>query len=157
MVAAAPLTNFTCEPDPENPGWLCWAIADATRFNGAVLGKLLVRQEGPATCRIRMVPRGPLHTNSANRVHGGVTLALIDVSIFAAAYVIAGIDAGRSVTLELTNQFIGSGDVSRPLDCVVELLRETGRLVFVRGLVMQDDDLVSSFTGTARKPSAPRS
>ena len=96
----------------------------------------------------------PLHTNSAGNVHGAITLALIDVSLFGALHVLRGLDAGRSVTLDPTSQFIGSGDASRPLDSVVELLRETRRLAFLRGLVVQDEDLVASFTATIRKPSA---
>jgi acyl-coenzyme A thioesterase PaaI-like protein len=36
---------------------------------------------------------------------------------------------------------------------VCEVLRETGRLVFLRGLVVQEDETVASFTGTVRKPS----
>ncbi len=153
MADPAPLTNFICEPDADNPGWLRWRIADATRFNEAVLGKQLVRAESDTSCRMRMVPQIPLHTNSAGNVHGAITLSLIDVSLFAAMYVLRGMDAGRSVTLDLTSQLIGSGDASRPLDSVVELLRETRRLAFLRGLVVQDDDIVASFSATARKPS----
>lgn len=152
-MADAPLTNFVCEPDPGNPGWSRWRIADATRFNEAVLGKQIVRAERGDSCRMRIAPRDPLHTNSAGRVHGGITLALIDVSLFAAMYVLRGVDAGRSVTVDLTTQFIGAGDAARPLDSVVELLRETHRLAFLRGLVVQDDDKVASFTATIRKPS----
>jgi len=146
------LTNFTCTPEPDHPGWLRWRITDHTRYNEAVLGMQLVRRESETTCRTRMFPQA-LHTNSAGNVHGAVTLGFIDVSLFSSLYVIAGIDAGRSVTLDMTSQFIGSGDASRPLDCVVELLRETGRLCFLRGLAVQDDDLVASFTATVRKPS----
>jgi acyl-coenzyme A thioesterase PaaI-like protein len=148
------LSNFSCTPDPDNPGWQRWRIIDATRFNEAVLGKQLVRVEGPGSARFRIQPQVPLHTNSAGNVHGAITLALIDVSLFGALFVLAGLDAGRSVTLDLQSQFIGAGDASRPLDSVVELLRETRRLAFLRGLVMQDDDLVASFTATVRKPSA---
>ena len=150
------LTNFVIEADPDNPGWSRWRIADATRFNESVLGKQIVRAEGPDHCRMRIVPRDPMHTNSAGRVHGGVTLALIDVSLFAAMHVLRGVDAGRSVTVDLTTQFIGAGDASRPLDSVVELLRETHRMAFLRGLVVQEQDTVASFTATIRKPSAPR-
>jgi acyl-coenzyme A thioesterase PaaI-like protein len=154
MSGAPPLSNFSCEPDPENPGWLRWRIIDATRFNEAVLGKQLLRKEGAGSARFRIQPQVPLHTNSAGNVHGAITLALIDVSLFGALYVLGGLDAGRSVTLDLQNQFIGTGDASRPLDSVVELLRETRRLAFLRGLVVQDDDIVASFTATVRKPSA---
>jgi acyl-coenzyme A thioesterase PaaI-like protein len=153
---ALPLTNFICTADPDNPGWLHWRIADATRFNEAVLGKQTVRAEGPDICRMRIVPQSPLHTNSAGRVHGAITLGLIDVSLFAAMYVLRGVDAGRSVTVDLTTQFIGAGDAAQPLDSVVELLRETQRLAFLRGLVVQGGDKVASFSATIRKPSATR-
>jgi acyl-coenzyme A thioesterase PaaI-like protein len=42
------------------------------------------------------------------------------------------------------------------LDAVVDVLRETGRLGFMRGLVVQEDDLVASFTGILRKPGKTR-
>lgn len=81
-----------------------------------------------------------------------MTLGLIDVSLFAAMYLLRGVSAVSSVTLDLQTQFIGVGDAARPLDAVVEVLRETRRFGFLRGLVMQEDDLVSSFTGMIRKP-----
>ena len=152
MAAGAPLTSFTCDPDPENPGWLRWRMDDATRFNEAVLGRQLVRREGDSHCRHRMFPRHE-HGNSNDRIHGGVVLSLVDVAMFSTMYLLHGVDTGRSVTLDVQTQFIGPGDLSRPLDAVVEVLRVTRRLVFARGLIVQDDDLVASFSGTARKPS----
>jgi len=153
MADPLPLTNFACESDPASPGWQRWRIIDATRFNESVLGKQLIRAESETSARMRIFPQIPRHTNSAGNVHGAITLALIDVSLFAAMYVLRGLDSGRSVTLDLASQFIGAGDASRPLDAVVELLRETRRLAFLRGLVVQDDDLVASFSATVRKPS----
>ena len=155
MADAPQLTNFMCTPDPDNPGWLRWQIANPASFNEAVLGKQLLRAESETSARLRIVPQVPLHINAAGNVHGAITLALADISLFAAMYVLRGLDAGRAVTLDLTAQFIGAGNASRPLDAVVELLRETGRLAFLRGLVVQGDDLVASFTGTVRKPSQP--
>ena len=153
MDATPQLTNFSCTPDPENPGWMRWTITDASRFNEAVLGRQIARAEGPDSCRLRMIPRDPIHTNSAGRVHGAITLSLIDVSLFAALWILRGVDPGRSVTLDVSAQFIGKGDSARPLDSVVETLRETRRLAFLRGLVVQDQDLVASFSATVRKPS----
>jgi uncharacterized protein (TIGR00369 family) len=127
-------------------------MVDPSRFNEAVLGKQIARAEGPDTCRLRLQPQ-PFHTNTANNVHGGITLAMADVSMFAAMYVLRGVDAGKSVTIDLTTQFIGAGDPAKPLDAVVELLRETRRLGFLRGLIVQDDAKVASFCGTIRKPS----
>jgi acyl-coenzyme A thioesterase PaaI-like protein len=144
--------HFTCDPDPENPGWLRWRLNDPTRYNEAVLGPLLVRRESAESARVRLTPRHH-HTNLSDNVHGAVTLGLIDVALFAAWRQISDGDAGGAVTLGLDTQFIGAGDPGRPLDAVVELLRETRRLAFLRGLVVQDDDVVASFSGTIRKPS----
>ncbi len=145
-------TGFICEPDPENPGWNRWRLADPTRYNEAVLGKQIVRAEGPGTCRMRLQPQHH-HTNSAGNVHGAITLGLIDVSMFAAMHVLRGVEASGSATIDISTHFIGAGDASRPLDAVVEVLRETRRMGFLRGLVVQDDDIVASFSGTVRKPS----
>jgi acyl-coenzyme A thioesterase PaaI-like protein len=144
--------HFTCDPDPDNPGWLRWRLNDPTRFNEAVLGPLLVRRESDSSARVRLIPQHH-HTNLSDNVHGAVTLGLIDVALFAAWRQISNGDAGGAVTLGLDTQFIGAGDPGRPLDAVVELLRETRRLAFLRGLVVQDDDVVASFSGTIRKPS----
>jgi acyl-coenzyme A thioesterase PaaI-like protein len=152
VAQSPPLTNFSCEPDAENEGWLRWRLTDPSRYNEAVLGKQVARTEGPSTARLRMWPK-PIHGNSGGKVHGAITLALADVSLFSTLYLLRGVDAGRSVTIDLSTQFIGAGDLSRPLDAVVDLLRETGRMAFLRGLIVQDDDIVASFAGTIRKPS----
>jgi len=146
---------FRWEPSPDHPGWTEYDLAEPGHYNRAVLGTLLVRGDSPDHCRVRMAPR-VLHTNSAGRIHGGVTLGLVDVSLFAAMYQLRGIPVSGSVTVDLQCQFIGPGDGARPLDCVVELLRETRRMGFLRGLVVQDDDLVASFTATMRKPAVPQ-
>ena len=150
-----PKSHFICEPDAESPGWLRWRMADPTRFNEAVLGRLIARTEGDDICRVRIQPQVPLHSNNGGNIHGGVTLALIDISLFAAMQMLRGVDAGGSTTVDLSTQFIGAGDTSRPLDSVVEVLRETRRLGFLRGLVKQDDDVVAAFSGTIRKPGSP--
>lgn len=144
--------GFICEPDPENPGWLRWRLADPTRFNEAVLGKMIARAEGPDHCRVRIFPQHH-HTNNAGNVHGAVTLGLIDIALFAAMNILRDIDAAGSVTLGIETQFIGAGDSAKPLDAVVQVLRETRRLGFLRGLVEQDEALVASFSATVRKPT----
>lgn len=144
--------GFVSEPDPDNPGWQRWRLADETLYNEAVIGPIIVRAEGKNTVRVRIHSQRHL-LNSSLRFHGGATLGLIDISLFAATHMLLGIDTGRSVTIAIDTQFVGAGDADRPLDSVVEILRETGRLVFLRGLVVQDDDIVASFTATTRKPS----
>ncbi|RXM14613.1 PaaI family thioesterase, partial [Citrobacter sp. AAK_AS5] len=85
-----------------------------------------------------------------------ITLALIDISLFAAMRTLLEGDAGGSVTLELSSQFTGAGRLDAPLDAVVEVMRETRRLVFLRGTVVQgeqDENLVATFSGIVRKPT----
>ncbi|MBW8753318.1 MAG: PaaI family thioesterase [Sphingomonadales bacterium] len=114
---------------------------------------MLVRAEGEDSVRCRIFPQRHL-TNNGGNIHGAATLGLIDISLFAAMYVVRGSDAGASATIDLSAQFIGTGDVSQPLDAVTQVLRETRRLGFLRGLVVQGEAIVASFTGTVRKPSA---
>jgi len=147
---------FVYREDPEMPGWFTWDLIDQSRFNGVVMGRMWTRIEddqGGKRCRLRMIP-GRKHTNLQEMIHGAVTLSLIDISLFAAMRTLGSGDAGMAVTLELSTQFVGAGKVNRPLDAVVELVRETGRMMFLRGMVVQEDDTVASFSGIVRK--APR-
>ncbi len=80
-------------------------------------------------------------------------LGLADVSLFATARTLLGDHLDGAVTLDLACQFIGAGRVGAPLDAVGEVLRETGRIVFLRGLIEQEGTLVASFNAGLRKPS----
>ncbi len=144
--------SFIHQPDPDNPGWKTWTLSDPTRFN-SLLGKMMVRLEPDGQARIRMFPEH-VHSNLSDNIHGGTTLAFIDVALFAGSRLFGLIEAGTAVTLDLSVQFIGAGRVGEPMDAVVELLRETGRLLFLRGLIVQGDNKVASFSGTIRKPGS---
>jgi len=147
--------GFIYEPDPANPGWYRWELADKTRFNAQTMGAMLVRTEADGRCRLRMYPELK-HSNLLDMVHGAVTLALMDISLFAAMRTLRDGDAAGSVTLELSSQFIGAGRLDQPLDALVEVMRETRKLVFMRGTVVQgeaDSHLVAAFSGIVRKPS----
>ena len=145
---------FDSSPDPDNPGWFNWQMVDASRYNGTVLGKLIVRSEGEGRARLRMFPEHR-HSNLGNAIHGGTTLGFIDVALFGAARMFGLIDTGLAVTLDLSVQFIGAGRLNEPLDAEVELLKETRRLLFMRGLVLQSGDRIAGFSGTIRKASSP--
>jgi acyl-coenzyme A thioesterase PaaI-like protein len=140
---------------PGQPGWRYWRPSDPTRFN-SLLGPISYRVEGEVA-RVRLTPEHR-HSNVRNAVHGGVTLAFIDVALFAAARGFGLVTAGTAVTLGLDTQFIGEGRIGEPLEAEVELLRETGRLLFLRGLVVQGDDRakIAAFSATIRKPSPQR-
>lgn len=143
---------FESQPDPEHPGWLTWELSDPSRYNHQILGKLLIRPEESGKAWVRMFPERR-HSNFADNLHGGTILGFIDVALFAGCRVFGVIDAGMAVTLDLSTQFIGAGRMDEPLDAEVELMRETGRLVFLRGMVVQGETRVAAFSGTIRKAS----
>ena len=141
--------HFHYADDPAEPGWHRWQFRDPTRFN-AFIEPLHVRVED-GVARVRMNPRRE-HSNMRDAVHGGALLGFIDVALFAGSRGLGVLGAGGAVTLDLSTQFIGAGAVGKVLEARVELLRETGRLLFLRGLVVQEDEpVIASFTGTLRK------
>jgi acyl-coenzyme A thioesterase PaaI-like protein len=74
------------------------------------------------------------------------------MAMFAGGYA-AGASLGPSVTLDLSAQFLSGAKLGLPLDCSVELLRESKRLAVMRGLVEQEGEIVASWSGTLRKLS----
>ena len=148
--------GFRSAPDPDNPGWQTWQLNDQTRFNSWMFPKLLVRRDDDGKARLRMFPEHR-HTNLADNVHGGTVLALVDIALFACSRMLGIIEAGTAVTLDLSVQFIGAAKPGQPCDAVTELLKETRRLVFLRGIVEQDGNgIIAAFSGTIRKPTSPR-
>jgi uncharacterized protein (TIGR00369 family) len=135
-------------PDPEHPGWFTWDVTGPTRFNH-MLGKLLVRrgEDGRGWCR--MFPSRE-HSNLGEKVHGGALMTFVDMALYAGG-AMAGANVAQAVTLDCSVQFLSPGELGQPLDAELELLSETGRLVFVRGRVLQAERLVASFAASLRK------
>lgn len=145
MNDANPLAFY--EPHPDHPGWMRWGLRDQTRYN-AFLGEIMVRTDAPGRALVRMTPQRR-HSNLADVVHGGTTLGFIDVALFAASRTF-GL-AGPAVTLDLNTHFIRAGRIGEPMEAQVELLRETRRMIFLRGLIVQGADVIAEFSGTVRK------
>src|SRR3546814_9914088 len=65
---------------------------------------LTVRAEPPTAdgrpcARVRMIPERK-HSNLGDNVHGAVTLALVDIALFAASHQFGSLNAGHSVRSE---------------------------------------------------------
>ena len=141
------------EPAPDHPDWLTWDVTGPERFNNSI-GRLLVRrgEDGRGWCR--MFP-AQAHSNLGNKVHGGALMTFIDMALYAGG-AMAGANVAMAVTLDCSVQFLDAGELGEPLDAEVELLRETGRLVFIRGRLLQGERLVASFSASLRKAVLPR-
>lgn len=139
------------EPSPDHPGWSTWDLDGPERFNHAVQPLLVRRgEDGRGWCR--MFPQEK-HSNLGGVVHGGAVMTFIDCALFAGG-AMTGANVMRAVTLDCSVQFLSPARIGTPLDAEVELLRETGRLAFFRGRVLQGEELVAAFTGTLRKMTA---
>jgi acyl-coenzyme A thioesterase PaaI-like protein len=148
-----PHEHFIHEPIPGEPGWWSWDFKREGLFN-ALLGPLRVCRTDDGRALVRMIPESR-HGNLVDVVHGGALLGFIDIALFAGARVHGVEMIGRAVTIDLQTQFIGAGLIGLAMDAEVEILRETKRLLFLRGIVHQKEGshLVASFSGIIRKPS----
>jgi acyl-coenzyme A thioesterase PaaI-like protein len=138
-------------PAPEHPGWHEWRVPGP--FNREVIGTLLVREESAGLARTRIFPAA-LMGNVHGALHGGIISALADATLFAGPGLLTGQDLAASVTVELSVQFIGVGSMEEPLDGLVSILRETGRMLFCQGRIVQGDNRVAGFSGIIRKIAA---
>ena len=143
--------DFGFAPDPDSPGWQLRPAIATGRFVD-LFGEMRVRIEAPDRARLRVMPE-ERHRNIGEAAHGGFLLALIDQSYFVvpAALGIAGALGG--VTIDSATQFVSPVAIGKPVDAVVEVLRETGRMIFLRGLIEQDGVRALAFSGTIRKAS----
>lgn len=53
--------------------------------------------------------------------------------------------------IDFSLSFLASGDIATPIVARLELLRETGRMAFVRGTLWQGDVAITAYSGTVRK------
>lgn len=137
------------EDDPDNPGWVVWKMRVKGRFLDIFGGVRLKKEaENRVRCRVATEMR---HANGFEAVHGGFIMAVVDQSLFWTGHFLDLFNGGGAVTLDASTHFMGSPRAGEPIDAVVEVLKETGRLIFMRGMIEQDGEPVASFTGTLRK------
>ena len=133
-------------------GWTRWRRDPDGRF-ASLLGDFYFRQaEAGVECRMETDRK---HSNGLGYIHGGFIMSFIDMAMF--AFIYRQLENSAAVTLSCATDFLSAGIVGKPIEASGEILKETGKMLFVRGLVRQDGVNVASFTGTMRKiPRPPR-
>ena len=134
-------------------GWYCWDHKPQGRFHD-LLGDFYFRggPDGSVQCRMATDRR---HPNGLGYLHGGFLMSFIDQAMF--AFIAPQLEKSAAVTLSCATDFLSAGIVGQPIDATGEVLKETGKMIFVRGLLLQGETRVCSFTGTMRKvPRMPR-
>jgi acyl-coenzyme A thioesterase PaaI-like protein len=129
-----------------------WQRLPTTAFSAAIGQTWQKGQVGARTVAL------PAHRGVVNDygqvVHGGALMTFADIALgVGAADALAG---GPLVTAQLQYQFAGGVPMGCLITCKPELVRKTSSLVFVRGLVKADDEVVGSCEGIF-KALKPRS
>ena len=147
--STGPRRAYTQSPDPDDPDWMLLHPVRADGFV-SIFGLIRVRAEGAtrARCRVNAEDR---HLNILGSVHGGFALAFIDQILFLGPHALGIKGSLGGMTLDVSTQFFGPLRAGAPIDAVVDVLRETGRLIFLRGLLEQDGQAAVAFSGTIRK------
>lgn len=120
-----------------------WTRLPTQRFS-LVIGTAWVRGEAGART-VAVMAREEIINDYGAVVHGGALMTFADMALgVGAADTLA--DEGI-VTAQLQYQFAGGVKVGQLITCAPELVRRTSQLVFVRGLVKADDEVVGSSEG----------
>ncbi|MGI4878336.1 MAG: PaaI family thioesterase [Janthinobacterium lividum] len=134
-------------PAPDAEGWIPWIGKPDGRFHD-LLGQMYFRVS-PAGVESRM-DTDRRHSNGLGFLHGGFLMSFVDMAMF--TLVRSRFSAGEgAVTLSCATDFLTPGRFGEPIEARGEVLKETGRMLFVRGLVTQAGENVCSYTGTMRK------
>ncbi len=139
---------MTIEAITDGPyaGWQRWKGRHEKRFSD-LIGHYYFRDvDGRVECRM---DTGMQHANGFGYLHGGFLMAFIDQVLFAVAR--PRLAFGGAVTMTCNTEFLGSAVPGTPLDGTGEILRETGKMLFIRGLLTQGGSNVCGFSGTLRK------
>ena len=134
-------------------GWRKWRGPDDSFI--AVFGEGYSRSDAPGKALVA-VPTRNGHRNINGVLHGGFLSAMADHAYFIGLGAMGRPEQIRGATVDLSMQFLGAGRIGGPLIADVELLRETGRMMFMRLTVSQDGEMIAASTATIRKASLPK-
>lgn len=127
-------------------GWTRWG-GKPERFGGLVGGHYVRNLDGKVEFAAEP---GEQHRNNGPYLHGGYLMSIADQSLFAIARSRLSADT-HAVTLTFNSEFLGAAVAGQTITGTGEVLRETGKLIFVRGTLAQEGALILSFSGTLRK------
>ncbi len=146
----AGVTTHVVETGPR-AGWISWSHEDFRGFLRLV-GPSYARPAGDGRARVAIATKDG-HGNISGALHGGLLAGFADHAYFAALAALGRSDQVGGVTTDLTMQYLAAGEVGPDLEADVEILRETGRMLFMRLLVIQEGEAICASTATIRKPA----
>ena len=142
-------------PDGPWAGWLAWSDPVPGTFLESAIGTSYSRSDGAGKAVVMLESR-PSHANRLGALHGGFLAGFADHALFAALGAMGRPEQAAAVTIDLGMQYCAAGRLGPHLRADVELLRETGRLLFLRLTISQEDALVAAASATVRKAPEPK-
>ncbi|MFT7686660.1 MAG: acyl-coenzyme A thioesterase PaaI-like protein [Candidatus Azotimanducaceae bacterium] len=92
---------------------------------------------------------GQQHCNAMGYVHGGVLMTFADFALCMEAT--GGYQEESCVTVSFNSEFVSAGLIDNIHTCEVEVVKKTGSLVFLRGVVRTEGDVVMSFSSVVKR------
>lgn len=121
----------------------------------ALIGPIQYRRVGKGKAQARFLANPDKHSNPLGGVHGAFQAAFAELCLGLPLVVENTLPAGGCVTVDLSLQYYANSAPGEPLIADVELVKETGRMAFVRGTLSQGGTLMTGFNAIMRKLSAP--
>lgn len=125
-------------------GWENWIGKD--HFEDLCGPMYYKKMDGQYVSRVMLEEK---HMNGQGNVHGGVLMTFADYALFVIAR--EQLMEVGAVTVSFTSEFIGPANIGDLLEAKGEVIHETGRMLFVRGLITTEDRTLLSFSGVMRK------
>lgn len=135
-------------------GWMRWSDPQPDTFL-QFIGTGYMRALAPARAQVALETRTG-HRNRLDSLHGGMLAAFADHAYFCALWAMGHKAQITAVTIDLSMQYLAAGKVGPLLLAEVDLLHETGKLLFLRMLLTQESKAIASSMATIRKAPAPK-
>lgn len=138
-------------PDGQWAGWTIWSEPSPNTFFQAI-GRSYIRADGDNRALVGL-ETAVGHRNRQDNLHGGFIATFADHAFFGGLFAMGHVEHASGLTIDLSMQYLGAGRVGPPVMAEVELLRETGRLMFMRLMIRQDGEPIAASAATIRKAS----
>ncbi len=125
-------------------GWYHWEPVDSFE---ELAGPFYCKPEGEAIL-CGFLPEAK-NCNGGGSIHGGALMTFADYALFMIA---GGMEtAVHGVTVTMNSEFVDAAQPGRMLLARGEVVRAGGSLVFVRGIISDEDRAVLSFSATIKR------
>ncbi len=125
-------------------GWYHWEPVDSFE---ELAGPFYCQPDGNAIL-CGFLPEAK-NINGGGSVHGGALMTFADYALFMIA---GGMEtAVHGVTVTMNSEFVGAAQPGRMLTARGEVVRAGGSLVFVRGIISDEDRPVLTFSATIKR------